>query len=182
MGRTGSLFAFEQFQVRPDIVTIAKGLANGLPIGALLANERAASGFAPGDHGSTFGGSPIPCAAALAHLRVRDELDLDRQVRARSKQLFNALHELASRTPNVFGTPRGMGLLVGMPVQEPYEASAIVAAARERALLVGSAGSNTVRLAPPLIVSEDEICRAVAVLGSVAASASSRLIGLGAKK
>ncbi|HXO17678.1 MAG TPA: aminotransferase class III-fold pyridoxal phosphate-dependent enzyme, partial [Candidatus Dormibacteraeota bacterium] len=77
MGRTGSLFAYEQFGVKPDAVTLAKALANGLPIGVLLANTRAAAGFQPGDHGSTFGGSPIPCAAALEHLRIRDKLDLD---------------------------------------------------------------------------------------------------------
>ena len=174
MGRTGSLFALEQFGVRPDIVTIAKGLANGLPIGALLANERAASGFAPGDHGSTFGGSPIPCAAALAHLRVRDELDLDTRVRERSRQLFSTLEEVVSRNPDVFGPPRGIGLLVGMPVQEPHEASTIVARARERELLIGSAGSNTVRFAPPLIISEGELFRAVAALASVAESLTSR--------
>ena len=80
-------------------MTLAKALANGLPIGAMLANERAAIGFAPGDHGSTFGGSPIPCAAALAHLRVRDELDLDARVRERSAQLFEALRALARRVP-----------------------------------------------------------------------------------
>ena len=116
MGRHGALFAFEQFGVRPDVVTMAKALANGLPIGAMLANERAASGFAPGDHGSTFGGSPVPCAAALAHLRVRDELDLDARVRERSAQLFEALRALARLRSDVFGAPRGMGLLVGLPV------------------------------------------------------------------
>jgi len=166
MGRTGSLFAFEQFGVRPDMVTVAKGLANGLPIGALLANERAAGGFEPGDHGSTFGGSPIPCAAALAHLRVRDKLDLDVRVRARSSQLFSALEELASKRADVLGPPRGTGLLVGMPVHEPYEAAAIVAQAREIGLLIGSAGGNTLRFAPPLIISKAELSRSVAILAS----------------
>lgn len=73
MGRLGTLFAFQSFGVSPDVVTLAKALANGLPIGVLIANERATAGFQPGDHGSTFGGSPVPCAAALAHLHVRDE-------------------------------------------------------------------------------------------------------------
>jgi predicted acetylornithine/succinylornithine family transaminase len=164
MGRTGSLFAFEQFGVRPDVVTLAKALANGLPAGATLANERAAGGFAPGDHGCTFGGSPIPSAAALAHLRVRDELDLDAAVRARSAQLFAALEALAAARPQLFGRPRGLGLLVGLPVREPHEAGALAAEARDLGLLLGTAGGNTLRFAPPLIVNEGEIERAVSML------------------
>ncbi len=170
MGRTGSLFAFEQFGVRPDAVTLAKALANGLPIGALLANERAAGGFAPGDHGSTFGGSPIPCAAALAHLRVRDALDLDARVRARSAQLFEALARLAAAYPSVLGTPRGLGLLIGIPVIDPNDAQAIAAAARDRGLLIGTAAGNTLRLAPPLIISETEIERAISLLQAAVTS------------
>jgi predicted acetylornithine/succinylornithine family transaminase len=165
MGRTGSLFAFEQAGSRPDIVTLAKALANGLPIGAMLANERAAGGFAPGDHGSTFGGSPVPCAAALAHLRVRDELDLDARVRERSAQLFADLSELARSRPELLGEPRGRGLLIGLTLQAPHEAGAVVAVARECGLLIGSAGGNTLRLAPPLILSEVEASRAVSLLG-----------------
>ncbi len=165
MGRTGSLFAFETAGVRPDVVTLAKALANGLPIGAMLANERSAGGFAPGDHGSTFGGSPVPCAAALAHLRIRDELDLDARVRERSAQFFAALSELARSRPEMLGEPRGRGLLIGLTVQAPHESGAVVAAARECGLLIGSAGGNTVRLAPPLIISEGEVSRAVSLLG-----------------
>lgn len=166
MGRIGTLFAFEQFGVRPDVVTLAKALANGLPIGAILANERCASGFSPGDHGSTFGGSPIPCAAALAHLRLRDELNLDARVLARSRQLFDALTQLALGLPGVLGPPRGLGLLIGIPVRAPYEATAIVAEARQCGLLVGSAAGNTLRLAPPLIVSAADVSRAVSLLAS----------------
>jgi predicted acetylornithine/succinylornithine family transaminase len=172
VGRTGSFFAFEQFGVRPDIVTMAKALANGLPIGATIANERAAIGFAPGDHGSTFGGSPIPCAAALAHLRVRDELDLDRSVRERSTQLVGALERLARRRPDVFGAPRGLGLLIGLPVVAPHEASALTAAARASGVLIGTAAGNTLRFAPPLIISEAEILRGVEVLRRVADDAA----------
>jgi acetylornithine/N-succinyldiaminopimelate aminotransferase len=164
MGRCGSLFAFERLGVRPDVVTVAKGLANGLPIGALLANARASSGFAAGDHGSTFGGSPVPCAAALAHLHVRDSLDLDAHVRARSRQLFDVLAQLEAQNRDVLGPPRGLGLLAGMPVREPHQASELVARARECGLLIGSAGGNTVRFAPPLIVSEAEVARFVALL------------------
>jgi acetylornithine/N-succinyldiaminopimelate aminotransferase len=175
VGRLGTLFAFDRFGVRPDVVTLAKALANGLPIGVMLANERAASGFRPGDHGSTFGGSPIPCAAALAHLRLRDELDLDARVAARSEQLFEALTRLARAKPAFLGPPRGLGLLIGVSVAAPYEAAAIVAQAREQGLLIGSAGGNTLRFAPPLVVSEAEVSRAVGVL----ASAIDRILGAG---
>jgi acetylornithine/N-succinyldiaminopimelate aminotransferase len=164
MGRTGRLFAFERFGVRPDVATLAKALANGLPIGAMLCNERARAGFEPGDHGSTFGGSPVPAAAALAHLRVRDELDLDARVAERSAELFAALQRLAGARPDVLGEPRGMGLLIGVPVRPPYAASALVAAARENGLLLGTAGANTLRFAPPLIVSSEECSRAVKAL------------------
>lgn len=164
MGRLGTLFAFQSFGVVPDMITMAKALANGLPIGALLAGERAAAGFQPGDHGSTFGGSPVPCAAALAHLRVRDELDLDTNVRERSAQLTSALAHLATRFPERFGIPRGQGLLIGLPVQEPFEARAIAAAARDCGLIVGTAGANTLRFAPPLIITEEEVDRAASLL------------------
>jgi acetylornithine/succinyldiaminopimelate/putrescine aminotransferase len=164
MGRTGRLFAFERFGVRPDVVTLAKALANGLPIGAMLCNQRARTGFEPGDHGSTFGGSPVPAAAALVHLRVRDELDLDARVEARSAQLLTALRQMAAAHPDLFEEPRGMGLLVGLPVKAPLEASALAAAARENGLLIGTAGDNTLRFAPPLIVSAEECANALEIL------------------
>ncbi len=164
MGRVGPLFAFEHFGVRPDVLTLAKALANGLPIGAMLVGERAADGLQPGDHGSTFGGSPIPAAAALAHLRVRDETQLEKNVRARSEQVFAGLRALSERHPRIIGEPRGLGLLVGVSVCEPYEAKAIQTAARERGLLVGTAGGNTLRFAPPLIVREEEVERALGVV------------------
>lgn len=170
MGQIGPLFAFEHFGVRPDIVTIAKALANGLPIGAMLVKEEAAGGFQAGDHGSTFGGSPVPAAAALAHLRVREDIDLEKSVHARSEQLFTALEALTSRHSRVLGSARGLGLLIGIPVQEPLQAKPIQAAARERGLLIGTASGNTIRLAPPLIVGDAEITRGVALLDEAIAA------------
>ncbi len=172
MGRIGPLFAYEHFGVRPDIVTIAKALANGLPIGAMLVGDKAAEAFQPGDHGSTFGGSPVPAAAALAHLRVRDELRLEGRVRDRSATLFALVRELSSRHERVLGEPRGLGLLVGVPVREPFEAKAIQRAARDAGLLVGTAGGNTLRLAPPLIIEEDELRRACSLLDTALAIAA----------
>jgi acetylornithine/N-succinyldiaminopimelate aminotransferase len=163
-GRLGSMFAYEQFGVVPDVVTLAKALANGLPIGAVIAGSRAARGFAPGDHGSTFGGSPVPCAAALAHLRVREELSLDVRVRERSVQLFAGLRSLVQRHARLLSEVRGMGLMAGLQVRDPYAAAGIAGAARERGLLVGTAGGNTIRCTPPLIVSAPEIDRALSLL------------------
>lgn len=164
MGRSGPLFAFQYFGVEPDVVTLAKALANGLPIGAMLVGERAAHGFEPGDHGSTFGGSPVPAAAALAHLRVRDEMQLEARVHERSEQLFASLRDMVKRRAHILEEVRGLGLLIGISVKAPFEAKAIQAAARERGLLVGTAGGNTIRLAPPLVVSEEEVSRGIALL------------------
>jgi acetylornithine/N-succinyldiaminopimelate aminotransferase len=148
---------------------LAKSLANGLPIGAVLIDEKAASGLQPGDHGTTFGGSPVPCAAALAHLRVRDEIDLNGNVRLRGAQLYAGLAELAARYPHTFERPRGIGLMLALPVRAPYEAATFVNTAREsESLLINAAGGNTLRFVPPLIVSEAQIADGLARLGRIA--------------
>ena len=158
MGRLGKLFAFQAIGVRPDVVTIAKALSNGVPIGALLIDGAAASGLQPGDHGTTFGGSPIPCAAAMAHLRFRDEHDLDAHVTAMGVRLRVGLAKIASANPAVFGAPRGRGLMLGLPVCTTHEAKAFVEVARIREhLLLNAAGENTLRFVPPLIITEVEI-------------------------
>jgi acetylornithine/N-succinyldiaminopimelate aminotransferase len=169
MGRTGPLFAFEHFGVQSDVVTLAKALANGLPIGAMLVREEFAAGLQPGDHGSTFGGSPVPCAAALAHLRVREQTGLEAHVRSVSAVLFDGLRALARQHPAVFGAPRGIGLLAGLPVVAPYDAASVVERAREDAhVLVNKAGGNTIRLAPPLIISAVQIEIALRALDGAA--------------
>jgi predicted acetylornithine/succinylornithine family transaminase len=165
MGRLGTLFAFQSVGVRPDVVTMAKALSNGLPIGTVLIDARASKALQPGDHGTTFGGSPVPAAAALAHLRVRDEIDLDAHVRRVSALLRDGLTALAARHPDVFAEPRGLGLMLGLPVRAPYVTTAFVTAAREREhLLVNGAGENTLRFVPPLIISEAQIADALARL------------------
>ncbi len=162
MGRLGTLFAFETAGVRPDLITMAKALANGLPIGAVLIDGAAASALQPGDHGTTFGGSPVPCAAALEHLYTRDRLALDAHV-VRTGAVFRAhLHRLAERYPDVFAPPRGLGLMLGLPVRAPYVTKAFVDGARERErLIINGAGDNTLRFVPPLIVSEAQIADAM---------------------
>ncbi len=171
MGRIGPLFAFEHFGVKPDVVTMAKALANGLPIGAMLLTERVAVGLQPGDHGTTFGGSPVPCAAGLAHLRIRDELALGKRVAKTSDHLFAALRAIASGYPELFDQPRGLGLLAGLPVKEPHDAATFVTHARENShVLLNKAGNNTLRFAPPLIVTEVQIDEAMSALRGAARS------------
>lgn len=167
-GRLGTFTAYQRFGVKPDVVTMAKALANGLPIGAMLCTEAAADGLQPGDHGSTFGGSPIPCAAAMAHLRVRDETNLEAHVLAREEQLFAGLRALAASRPTLYGEPRGLGLLAALPVKAPLEAKALVAEARDRGVLFGTAGGNVIRIAPPLVITANEIDRALDVLSDIA--------------
>lgn len=156
VGRTGTFFAFEQLGVRPDLVTLAKGLANGLPIGALLVADEAAGALAPGDHGSTFGGNPVPAAAAGAVVETITP-ELLESVRARGDELMTGLRRL----PGVVSV-RGRGLLVGAVTLTP--AADVVAASREEGLLVLAAGDNVVRLAPPLTVSAHEAATALSLL------------------
>jgi acetylornithine/N-succinyldiaminopimelate aminotransferase len=159
VGRTGSFFAFEQLGVRPDLVTLAKGLANGLPIGALLVADEAAGGFEPGDHGSTFGGSPVASAAACAVVDAIDD-DLLGSVRA----LGNVLAEELSSLPGVVEV-RGRGLLLGAVLERP--AADVVAACREEGLVVLSAGDDVLRLAPPLTVGPSDVERALVILDRI---------------
>jgi acetylornithine/N-succinyldiaminopimelate aminotransferase len=149
VGRTGTFFAFEQTGVRPHLVTLAKGLANGLPIGALLAGDHVPAGLEPGDHASTFGGNPVVCAAACAVVEAVDD-DLLANVRERSAQLGEVL------------PVRGAGLLLGLEAGPDA-----VARCFDAGLLVTSAGPTTVRLSPPLTVSSNEVAQAISILQEV---------------
>jgi acetylornithine/succinyldiaminopimelate/putrescine aminotransferase len=159
VGRTGTFFAFEQLGVRPDLVTLAKGLANGLPIGCLLVADDAARAFVPGDHGSTFGGNPVVCAAALAVCNTVDD-DLLENVRANGERLRAGLTGL----PHVVDV-RGRGLLVGAELDVP--AQPVVDAALDAGLVCLTSGANVLRLAPPLVVDESAVDRALAILMEV---------------
>lgn len=162
IGRTGTFFAFEQLRVRPDLVTLAKGLGNGLPIGALLVADGAAGAFVPGDHGSTFGGNPVACAAAGAVVNAIDD-ELLENVR----ELGAALTEGLASLPGV-AEVRGRGLLLGALVDRP--ASEVVTACRERGLLVLTAGDDVVRLAPPLTIDAEDVEQALTVLAAALAA------------
>ena len=159
VGRTGSFFAWEQLGTTPDVVTLAKGLGNGLPIGALLVADEHAGAFEPGDHASTFGGNPVACAAACAVVEtVDDELLAD--VQRKSAELMRRLEGLPA-TVEV----RGSGFLLGLEIDRV--ASDALAECLERGVLVGSAGERVLRLTPPLTITDDELNVALATLDEV---------------
>jgi acetylornithine/N-succinyldiaminopimelate aminotransferase len=166
LGRTGTLFAYEQSDVVPDMVTLAKPLAGGLPMGAVLVTDAIGAALKPGDHATTFGGGPLVASVALAVVRTIAEPDFLAAVREKGAWLGAALARLAPRRPRV-AEVRGRGLLWGIELTEP--AAPFVAAARERGLLVTSAGPNVIRVVPPLIVSRAELERGVAMLEEVLA-------------
>ena len=159
VGRTGTFFAWEQLGVRPDLVTLAKGLANGLPIGCLLVADDAPRAFAPGDHGSTFGGNPVSCAAAVA---VCDTIDneLLASVRVNGARLLDALSALPA-----VSEARGSGLLLGALLDRP--AQPVVDAALDAGLVCLTAGPDVLRLAPPLVVGATQIDIALEILREV---------------
>ncbi|HXQ87261.1 MAG TPA: acetylornithine/succinylornithine family transaminase [Gaiella sp.] len=161
LGRTGTFFAYEQLGIEPDLVTLAKGLGNGLPIGALLVREGVADAIGPGDHGSTFGGNPVASAAACAVVEAIDDALLE-NVAARGAQLSAGLQKLSG-----VREVRGRGLLLAGLLDR--DASPVVDECRARGLLVLTAGPDVLRLLPPLVVTEAEVDEALGVLQEVLA-------------
>ncbi len=158
IGRTGSLWGYETLGVEPDIFTSAKGLAGGVPIGAMIAKEFCAV-FQPGDHASTFGGNPLATAAALTVCETLEKENLLQNVRDRGQQLRTGLRELAAAYPQLIAEVRGWGLINGLELQPdtPLTAAEVVKAALAEGLLLVPAGPKVVRFVPPLIVSAAEI-------------------------
>ena len=159
MGRTGDLFAYKRVGVEPDVMSLAKALGGGFPIGAVLASAEAASGMAPGSHGSTFGGNPLAVAAANAVLDVMLEPGFFEHVQKMSLLLKQKLASVVDRYPSVLSEVRGEGLLIGVKAVVP--SADLVTALREQKLLTVGAGDNVVRFLAPLIVSEAEIDHSV---------------------
>lgn len=161
IGRTGSLWAYEQTPVRPDVLTAAKALGGGMPIGACVTTPEAGEVLEPGDHGSTFAGGPLACAAALAVLGLVDDPGLLRGVRERGAQLREALLALDG-----VRAVRGRGLMLGVGLEDGIEAAAIGADLLERGLIVNVPAPNTLRLLPPLTVDSAQVERAVATIAA----------------
>ena len=166
LGRTGTLFAAEQAGIVPDMYTLAKPLGGGLPMGAILVSDRIAAALAPGDHATTFGGGPFVATVALEVLKVIAEPEFLADVRARGAWLGERLGRIAARSARVRAA-RGRGLMWGLELNEV--AAPVVAAARERHLLVLTAGPNVIRIVPPLTISRDDLERGATTLEEVLA-------------
>jgi acetylornithine/N-succinyldiaminopimelate aminotransferase len=164
MGRTGSLFAYEQFGVTPDIVTLAKPLAGGLPMGATLVNEKIAECIKPGDHATTFGGGPVVSAVACAVIQTIAQPSFLAEVQRKAEKLGAALHALSRSHAHALSA-RGAGLMWG--VEFDCAVAPYVQAAFEKGLLITSAGENVIRLLPPLVISDAEIDEGMAILQQV---------------
>ena len=159
--RTGSLYCHEQYGVIPDIMTSAKGLGCGFPIGAILASEKVASKIAKGDHGSTFGGNTFACAVSLAAMRYMIDNDFSAVAREKGAYLMDVLRKIRSEH---IAEVRGMGLLIGIQLKDDCPAGDVMRRMLARGFVPGTASGNVIRLAPPLIISYEEMDAFVAAL------------------
>lgn len=163
IGRTGSLFCFQQYGIRPDVVTMAKGLGGGVPIGAVLAAESCSNVLTPGTHATTFGGTPLVCAAANAVLDTVGDGQFLAQVKEKGEYLKSGILSIGS--PNILGV-RGMGLMLGIIVEDGKHA-AYANKLIEKGVLALTAGKNAVRLLPPLTISREEMDEALTIMKEV---------------
>lgn len=164
LGRTGEWFGFQHFGVEPDVVTLAKALGNGMPIGACWARRDVAAAFRPGEHGTTYGGQPLAASAARATLTILERMNAPQVAEHAGAKLRAALNEL----PGVVGV-RGLGLLLAAELAPGIDAKVVAAEALRAGLIVNAVSATSLRLAPPLIVSQSEIAEAVGILGDVLA-------------
>ncbi|WP_392461480.1 acetylornithine transaminase [Streptococcus parasuis] len=160
IGRTGTLFAYQQYGISPDIITLAKGLANGLPVGAMLGKSALGTAFTYGSHGTTFGGNKLVLSSSKAVLEILTE-DFLAKVRVKASYLQDQLAKQLGNLPTVVAI-RGLGLMLG--IQVTGDLGTIVTQARKNGLIVLTAGSDVIRLLPPLTITEEEIERAVSIL------------------
>ena len=166
IGRTGKLFGYQHFDINPDIVTMAKGLGAGLPIGGFLCNENLSNVFKPGDHGTTFGGNPVSCSGALVVLDTICTNSKLNEITENGKYLISLLKNINS---NLIKEVRGKGLMVGLELKIP--SSEIQQKALEKGLLLLTAGPNVVRLLPPLIISKEEIKKGIDIINEIISNA-----------
>jgi len=162
MGRTGSFFSYESSGIRPDAIALAKGLGGGFPIGAIWVNEAHADLFKPGSHGTTFGGSPLACAAAHAVLDVIEEEKLIEKASVQGMSFKTELASLAAKHPDLIKEVRGRGYLLAMSMNVPC--GDIVSALRKGGLIAVPAGGDSVRMLPPLNVTQEEISEALGII------------------
>lgn len=167
MGRLGRWFGFQERDVQPDAISLAKGLGGGFPIGAMLTTEALAGVLTPGTHGSTFGGNPLACAAARTVLRLLEEEELVRGAKAKGESLSKMLGALSRELTDVCEGERGEGLLRGLVLKQGFVARDILPKLADAGLLLTAAGDRVLRFSPPLVVSEAELEAGVAIVRSV---------------
>ena len=165
MGRTGNFLAGQTYGVKPDIITLAKGLAGGVPIGAFLASEKVAAAFAPGDHGSTFGGNPLACAAALAVLATIEQEDLMKNAAELGDYLIDKCKSLQLKYPKLIKTVRGKGLMVGIELTRPGRE--VVDLCMDRGAIINCTAGNVLRFVPPLNIGRNHVDEVVAIVDAV---------------
>jgi acetylornithine/N-succinyldiaminopimelate aminotransferase len=168
IGRTGKFFSFQHYEVRPDIVVVAKPIGGGLPLGGILADEQLAAILEPGMHGTTFGGNPVACAAGVAVLTEIRERDLMRNAMTLGTMLMDGLRALTERFPSLLREVRGKGLMVGAELNGP--ADPVVAEMRNRGILINGTDQTVLRFLPPLIVEEGHIRATLDTLGAALAT------------
>jgi acetylornithine/N-succinyldiaminopimelate aminotransferase len=169
IGRTGTLFSFDAYGVKPDIIALAKGLGGGFPVGAVIASDAVGNAMTPGTHGSTFGGNPLAMAAAEVVLETLSAPGFMETVRRRAAILGDGLEALASKYPAKISEIRGRGFLRGIRFDDQLEVGGIVVQLRANKMLAVPAAENTLRLLPPLVISEQEIAIALDLLDAVLA-------------
>ena len=165
LGRTGKIFAYQYYNVEPDILTLAKSLGGGIPIGALIAKEKVASSFKPGDHGTTFGGNPMACAAAISFLKVLQEENLITKCKEKGEYFKKKIEELKEKYPKFIKEARIIGLMVGLEIEK--DGPEIVKKCLEKGVLINCTAGNVLRFLPPLIVKEEEIDYLIEVLDKI---------------
>ncbi len=168
MGRTGKLLAQMHYpEIKPDITVLAKALGNGVPIGAVLARQNAADAFAKGDHGTTFGGNPLACAAGLYVTTKMAKTDLIDKSAEMGYYFINQLKELARKKPESIRDVRGLGLIIGLELVMPLAAGDVLKKLLARGIVVGTAGCNTLRLVPPLVIQKSHIDTLISALEEI---------------
>jgi len=167
IGRTGKFLGFEQYGVKADALTLAKGLAGGVPIGAMLCKKELGDALPPGSHGSTFGGSPLASAAALAVLETLEKENLLQAVQERGAQLAERLVVLTKKYPKLVATSRGTGLLQALVLKDDVDARGVMSKLQDAGVLVTIAGGQALRFTPPLNISSAELNGALDLLDKV---------------
>ena len=172
-GRTGKMWSIQNWDVEPDIVATAKGIASGMPLSAFIARDSLMTQWGPGAHGTTYGGNPLACAASLETIKLL-EGGLMANATARGNELMAGLREIQARFPAIVKDVRGIGLMVGVEFDSHEHAAAVEWASFQRGVLVLEAGMTVVRLAPPLVITAEEVATGLTLFGEAVAEVAAK--------